>query len=54
MIEVEYRVKRTIQTNCCSKVYYVWETEAVDVETESEAINYIYDKHSPSDARIKE
>ncbi len=54
MIEVEYRVKRTIQTNCCVRVYYVWQTEAVDLDLEADAINYIYDKYKPSEARIKE
>jgi len=54
VIDVEYRVKRILQTNCCTRVYYVWQTEAVDLETEADAINYIYDKYKPSEARIKE
>jgi len=54
MIDVEYRVKRVIQTNCCTKTYYVWQTEQVDVTTEHEAINYVYDKYKPMEARIKE
>ena len=54
MIDVEYRVKRIINTNCCTRVYYVWQTESVDVGTEADAINYIYDKYKPMNARIKE
>ena len=53
MINVEYKVKRVIHTNCCTHTYYVWQTEAVDVETEAEAINYIYEKYK-TEARIKD
>ena len=41
MFNVEYKVRRVLQTPCCRRVFYTWMRENVEAPSESEAIDKI-------------
>lgn len=41
MFDVEYKVRRVLQTPCCRRVFYTWLRENVEAGSEQEAIDRI-------------
>jgi len=49
---MEYKVRRVLQTSCCRRVFYTWLRENVEADSEAEAIEKINAKPEVISVRI--
>lgn len=53
MFDVEYLVKRTHRTPCCTNTYYVWESKQVDAISGEEAMRMVKEEYDAEEVKLR-